>query len=192
MKELKVKNVIIAKQFEESNNYKEFVQIVKEKNITVKLVQAGEKLQIEKDIYFNILWPDLKNIITENAINNNAIVCKFVYKNFSILFTGDIEEEAEKKILELYNKNLSILKATIIKVAHHGSKSSSTLEFLNRVLSKIALIGVGENNLYGHPSNDVIQRLQDIGAKIYRTDENGEIVIKVNKKGKIKIKKFIE
>ena len=77
-----------------------------------------------------------------------------------MLFTGDIEEVAEKKMLSVYSDNLDSLKATILKVAHHGSKSSSTEEFLKAVNSKVAMIGVGENNMFGHPSNVVLERLQ--------------------------------
>ena len=88
------------------------------------------------------------------------MVMKLQYKEFSMLFTGDIEEVAEKKILDTYNNDLDILKATVLKVAHHGSKSSSTEEFLKAVNSKVAIIGVGENNMFGHPSDVVLERLQ--------------------------------
>ena len=72
-----------------------------------------------------------------------------------------------------------------MKVAHHGSKTSSSKELLEAVKPKIALIGVGENNTFGHPNREVLQRLEDVNCKIYRTDEMGEIEIKVDKKGKI-------
>ena len=77
-----------------------------------------------------------------------------------MLFTGDIEEIAEKKILNLYKDNADKLNTTVLKVAHHGSKSSSTEEFLKVVNSKVAIIGVGENNMFGHPNNEVLERLQ--------------------------------
>ena len=162
MQNLKVNKVVIAKQLEYSDNYAKFVSIVKEKNIDVRVLKAGDRINIEKNLYFDVLWPDSNNLITENAMNNNAIVCKLKYKNFSILFTGDIEEVAEKQILELYKNSSDILKSTILKIAHHGSKSSSIEEFLNAVNPKIALIGVGENNLYGHPANQVIDRLDKL------------------------------
>lgn len=81
-----------------------------------------------------------------------------IYKNLSILFTGDIEKIAEKQILEEY-KNSNIFKSKILKVAHHGSKTSSTQEFLEKIEPKIALIGVGKNNTFGHPNNEVLERL---------------------------------
>lgn len=107
-----------------------------------------------------------------------------------MLFTGDIEEIAERQILEEY-KNSNVLKSTILKVGHHGSKTSSTNQFLETIKPKVALIGVGENNTFGHPSNNVLERLRNLYTKIYRTDESGEISIIANKHGEFKINKFI-
>ena len=105
-----------------------------------------------------------------------------------MLFTGDIEQLAEQTILQ---ENMN-LQSTILKVAHHGSKTSSTKEFLKVVNPRIALIGVGKDNKYGHPNKEVIEKLERIGTKIYRTDEDGEVSIRVNKKGIVKIKTFIK
>ena len=191
MEELRVGQVIISKQGEDSENYQKFKEIVKKKKIKVVVVKKGDKLQIEKGLYFDILWPDNEELVNENVLNNNSIVCKLYYKNFSCIFTGDIEGIAEKQILQGYKNNLSILNSTILKVGHHGSKTSSTQSFLEAVKPKIALIGVGENNKFGHPNDNVLERLNDIGAKIYRTDQMGEISIKVDSRGKFKIKKKI-
>lgn len=159
IKQLTVKNVIIGKQFETSENYEKFKKIVREKKIKVHVVEAGQRIKIEKDLYFDVLWPSSNNAISENGINNNSLVCKLVYQNFSMLFTGDIEEIAEKDILEKY-KNMNVLQSTILKVAHHGSKSSSIQEFLDAVKPKIVLIGVGEKNTFGHPNNGVLERIE--------------------------------
>ena len=115
MENLKVKNIIIGKQFEICENYKKFLEIVYNKKINVIVAELGQKIKIEKDIYINILWPGENEQITENSINNNSLVFKLVFKNFSMLFTGDIEEITEKEIL---NKNIN-LKANILKIAHH-------------------------------------------------------------------------
>ena len=115
LKEINVKNVIIGKQFEDSENYKEFLKIINEKNIKQIVVTEGQKINIEKDLYFDILWPSKDQEIQENSINNNALVCKLNYKNFSMLFTGDIEEETER-ILSLKYKDTNVLKADILKV----------------------------------------------------------------------------
>lgn len=190
MEKIKVKNVIIGKQFETSENYEAFIKIIKEKRINVTVVEKGRKINIERDLYFDILWPDSKNKVDENVLNNNSLVCKLVYKDFSMLFTGDIEEIAEGAILQKY-KDTNILESTILKIAHHGSKTSSNKEFLEVVNPKIALIGVGKNNKFGHPSNITIETLKTLGCKIYRTDENGEITLRVYKQGKIWINKML-
>ncbi|MCI8620573.1 MAG: hypothetical protein HFJ50_01825 [Clostridia bacterium] len=142
MKEVEVKNIIIGKQFEENDNYREIIKIAKIKEIKINEVEAGRKINIEKNIYFDILWPNSENKINSNVINNNSLVCKLNYKDFSILFTGDIEEIAERAILSFYEKDSNILKSKVIKVPHHGSKTSSSKEFLSKVNPQIALIGV--------------------------------------------------
>ena len=177
---------MIGKQLEDSENYQEFLKIVKEKKIKVNLLEAGQRVNIEKNLYFDVLWPTSYKTISENPLNNNSLVCKMNYQNFSMIFTGDIEKIAEQAILKLYQDNLELLNATVLKVAHHGSKSSSSIDFLNAIKPKVAFIGVGKNNRFGHPNREVIDRLEGLGVGIYRTDENGEIHIIVNDGYKIK------
>ena len=165
MKEIKVKNVIVSlKGQKESENYEKFLDITKKRKINTIAVKAGDRVKIEKDIFIEILWPDKENTITENAINNYSIVCKLNYRSFCMLFTGDIEEIAERAIITKYGDS-NLLKATVLKVAHHGSISSSIQEFLELVKPKIALIGVGANNKYGHPNEDVVNRLENKRCK---------------------------
>lgn len=191
MQEIKVNNIIIGKQYKSSENYEEFIKIVKEKKINVKIVEGGEKVSIEDNLYFDIIWPFSDNMISDNSINNNSLVCKLNYKNYSMLFTGDIEAIAEKTILKKYSKNLNILKSDILKVAHHGSKTSSITEFIEKIKPKYAIIGVGEDNKFGHPSDSTIQNLEKANIRIYRTDKMGEIEIKTNGK-EIKINEFLK
>jgi len=96
------------------------------------------RIVLDKTSYIDILYP--KSKLSLSDINNNSIVAKLVYKDKKILFTGDIEKEAEEDILSMYDKKE--LECDILKVAHHGSKGSTTDEFLNIVSPKIALIGV--------------------------------------------------
>lgn len=173
MQELEIKNAIISEQGEDSENYKKFLELVNEKNIKLIIVKKGDKIKIEDKVFFKILWPQNEKI-NENILNNNSIVMKLVYNNFSMLFTGDIEAVAEREILKVVdNKEL---RANILKVAHHGSKTSSTEEFLRVVKPQITIIGVGKNNNFGHPNEEVLKRLENIHCKIYRTDEMGEVV----------------
>lgn len=138
MEELHVKNVVISKQGEASKQYEDFKEKVKQKRIKVLMVKKGDRVTIEKGIYFNILWPK-DQLISENILNNNSMVAKLTYNQFSMLFTGDIEKIAERAILENYG-DANILKSVVLKVGHHGSKTSSTEEFLKAVKPKIALI----------------------------------------------------
>ncbi len=178
LNEIKVKEVCIAKQYENTENYEKFLKIAKAKNIKINVLKMGNIIKIKKNVKFKILFPEEK-LIAENSENNNALVMQLIYKDFKMLFTGDIEKIAENKIVKLY-ENTNILQSDILKVAHHGSKTSTTEEILSLVKPKIALIGVGENNLFGHPSKEVIDRLKSKNIKIYTTSQCGEIVITIN------------
>lgn len=177
LQEIKVEKVIIGKQHDTCENYEEFQRIVNVKKINVHIVEAGNRIQIDNSLYFYVVWPTSTNMISNNAINNNSLVCKLIYKNFSMLFTGDIEEIAEKAILLKYVNKQELLNADILKVAHHGSKTSSIKEFINAVSPKYAVIGVGKDNKFGHPSEKTLETLNNKKVKTYRTDISGEVVI---------------
>ena len=102
-----------------------------------------------------------EELITSNILNNNSLVMKLSYNSFSMLFTGDIEKIAEEEIVNKYIRT-NKLNTKIIKIAHHGSKTSSIQEFLNLAKPRITLIGVGANNNFGHPNEDVLKRLEDL------------------------------
>lgn len=163
LEELNVKQVLIPKQVEYSENYNKFLDIIKKRNIKIKIVEEGNTINIDKNTYLDILWPEEKQI-KDNVLNNNSLIVRLCYKNFKMLFTGDIEEIAEQKLLQKY-ENTEKLTADILKVAHHGSKSSSIAEFLEKVNPRIALIGVGKNNKFGHPNAGVLDRLNMLRNK---------------------------
>lgn len=185
LENLKVKNVIISKQSETSENFKQIMKIIRKKRINLIIVQKGSKIKIDNFTTVDIISPQSENIA--DNMNDNSIVAKLEAYNFSILFTGDASEKIEKELI----KEKINLKSDILKVSHHGSKTGTSEEFLKSVKPKIALIGVGENNKFGHPTEDVIKRLTENKVKIYRTDRNGEISIKIKKNKNIKIKKHI-
>ncbi len=187
LENLKVENILLGIQSESSKQLEDLLNIAQNKKIKINVLNAGDKLKIEKDIFIDVLWPSKNKIISENSLNNNSLVFKFNFKSVSALFTGDIEETAENEILKYYANNLNCLEADILKVAHHGSKTSSTEEFLKATNSQIALIGVGKNNNFGHPNDEVLERLENFKIKIFRTDEMGEIIIKINYKEKMNI-----
>lgn len=107
-------------------------------------------------------------------LNNTSLVLKITYGSTSFLFTGDAEREVEQDIL---NKGFD-LSATVLKVGHHGGATSTTYPFLREVMPEYAIISVGKNNQYHHPTEDVLSRLKDADVTVYRTDLNGDIIAK--------------
>lgn len=104
--------------------------------------------------------------------SNSSVVTKIVLGNFGMLFTGDASYESEREYIKRYN-----VKATILKVGHHGSSTATSDEFLENIDPKVAVISVGKNNMFGHPSEDVLQRLKKKKIKVFRTDLSGTIKI---------------
>lgn len=188
---INVRKVVVCKQSMITQEYLNIINKCKKKNIKIIVVERGDKLKIDKRTEFEILHPGERFLDDgKGGLNANAIVCKMNYKlnngrTFSILFTGDIEVEAEKELEQVYGKKL---KADILKIAHHGSKTSSREKFIKLVSPKIALIGVGENNKFGHPADITLERLEKENVKVYRTDQMGEASITINKNGEIKVK----
>lgn len=184
MEKVKVKNIIISEQAEHSENYERFKKLMIHKRIRLIEVKKGDKIKIGRYSEFKILFPTSR-LLSENPLNNNSIVTQFNYNNFKMLFTGDIEKLAEQQILKTEKAEI---RADILKVAHHGSKTSSIPEFIKAVRPRIALIGVGKNNTFGHPNQQTIKNLENIKCRIYRTDLQGEIIIKIDQKGRMNVK----
>jgi len=162
----------------ETETVKELKNKVEEKKILTKFVRAGEKKIIqteEGEINIKLINPE--EYILESEGNNSSIVVKINYDELDLLLTGDLENEGEKKLLE---KNID-LRAEILKVGHHGSKSSTSQEFIGKIKPEVSLISVGKNS-YGHPSQNILDRLKSINSKIYRTDESGTIEISTDGK----------
>lgn len=150
---------------------------------TVTKGQAGDRLDIGKNCLIEILWPNEREPETDDE-NLNSLIFKVHVNGVTTLVTGDITEEGEKALVDKY-RGTDMLKCDVLKVAHHGSRYSSCNEFLEAVDPEIAVISVGKNN-YGHPSNEVIEKLNKYGIIIYRTDQNGAVGI-IEKKGRINI-----
>lgn len=140
------------------------------------------------EYYFDFLTPRVDSftqISYENA-NDYSPIIKFTYEEVDVLFTGDAEGgtegDAEDEFVETY-KNLSgyDLDVEILKVGHHGSRTSTTQEFLNLVKPEYAVIQCGEDNSYKHPHQSTLDRLLNLGCMIYRTDKHGDVVLTINK-----------
>lgn len=166
MKDFKVGTVYIAKN---AIGYEELFLIAKEKNINVELLEMGDNIKLD-EIFFEVIGPP-KNILYQD-VNAYSLVLKMKYGDKSVLFTGDINQDTEGK--------LGNVNADVLKVAHHGSESSSKMSFIARVNPQISVIQVGKNNKYGHPNQEVINRLK-IYSTVYTTADNGEVKIKLYK-----------
>ena len=157
--------------------YEKMLCALKEKEVNSKIAKAGEIFEIE-DLKIEVLGP-VKN---GKNLNDTSLVLKMIYKNVSFLFTGDAEKAEESDIIDAgYN-----LKADVLKVGHHGSRTSSSENFLKKVSPKFAVISVGpdKSNL---PKEEILKRIEKYCKNIHRTDLNGNIIISTNGKN-IKVK----
>ncbi|MEA2086660.1 MAG: DNA internalization-related competence protein ComEC/Rec2 [Candidatus Caldatribacteriota bacterium] len=176
LKELKVDMVLDSGLTCDLSAYKEFLSIIQAKGIPYHQAKVGDNFIFSNNLEIFLLNPLYDpDYYNDSDFNNASIVVKLFYKNADFLFTGDIEEASENKLLVWQN----ILQSDILKVGHHGSSTSTNLKFLDKVDPSIAVITVGKNH-FGHPSQKVIERLEDKNIEIYRTDENGTVIIRTN------------
>lgn len=177
IEQLNVKEIMYPNVTEESSIEKErLLSLAKKKKIPIHFIQAGEKWTTGKDAFL-VLAPFETEDLTKN---NGSIVIYARVANKTWLFTGDLEKEGEEALMI----NYPLLKdIDILKVGHHGSKTSSTSEFIEQLKPKIAIISVGENNSYNHPSQEVLSTLKESKVKVFRTDENGGISFYFSEKG---------
>lgn len=149
--------------------YNNFLEKAEQQGVKIENPKAGDKFMLGA-AQVEILGP-----VSEKGkdTNSTSIVLRIDYGETSFLFTGDAERDEEEEIIE----NGGNLKATVLKVGHHGSDTSTSYQFLREVMPMYAVISVGENNSYGHPDETVISRLEDAGAEIFRTDKMGDIIM---------------
>lgn len=150
-------------------NFEKMLDVIGRKNITAEYSRTGTEIQLGGGAVLRIIAPVHSDY---TSLNNFSIACRLVHGNRSFLFTGDIERAAESDIVN----SGEYLKSDVLKVAHHGSTSSSTPAFLEAVMPEYAVIEVGEGNSYGHPKPEVVKRLKGLGAQILTTMECGNIV----------------
>ncbi|HRY52325.1 MAG TPA: ComEC/Rec2 family competence protein [Candidatus Portnoybacteria bacterium] len=154
-----------------SAEYKEWNGLIEQKKIPVIFASAGQNIAIADNLAIKILYPLGKINGQDFSKNTNAtsIVGKIIYGQNAILFTGDAEEQTEK-ILQMVGTDV---RADILVVGHHGSKTSTSVEFLSAVAPLSVIIQVGANNRYGHPTTEVLERLKNFN--IFRTDLDKDI-----------------
>lgn len=152
----------------DSKAFSSFVKYLDKQDVEITIPEAGNVYELGS-AEFEILGPIT---IDPDEPNNTSIVLRLVYGDTSFLFTGDAEREEEQAIL---NSGCE-LKSDFLKVGHHGSDTSTSYPFLREVMPEMAVISVGEDNSYGHPTEDTLSRLRDADVKVYRTDMQGTII----------------
>jgi competence protein ComEC len=170
----KVKQVLEPGVSYNSSVYQEWLRAVEDKRIQHNIARAGQEIDLGKGIKMEVLNPPAKLFEgTTDDVDNNGVVLKLSWGEISFLFTADIREDIE---LELIGQRAN-LRSTVLKVAHHGSRTSTSEQFLAAVDPEVAVICVGKGNPFGHPSPEVLQRLiTRLGEEnVYRTDEDGTV-----------------
>lgn len=170
--QIRVKRIILPKvdpnQLDDPALYELFLSAVQHSGAQIIQARSGSTYTLE-EAQFQILGP----VQTAESLNNDSVVIRLTFQNFSFLFTGDAEEEEEFDLL----RSGMVLKSSVLKCGHHGSKSSSSEEFLKAVSPETAVISCGKDNDYGHPSPETLEKLNRLGAEILRTDQQETIVI---------------
>lgn len=163
--------------------YKEWKQLLEEKSIPVVNAGRGQKVDAGRGVFLEVLAP-FENLSgrTASKLNDTSIVMQLHHGSTSMLFTGDISKSTEHRLLFESFRSGDTLDVDILKVGHHGSKTSSIEEFLSAVSPEVSIIQVGGKNRYGHPTQEVLDRLAAVGAQILRNDLAGDIAIESNGK----------
>lgn len=177
IKEIPTELVILPEPYvqEQDELLQTLLEILKEEHIQIKYMSSGDKFYMH-DLSFSCVYPEADTIYYPNN-NAKSMVLKLIYKDFSVLFTGDIEEQGEKTIDALVT-----LDSDVIKVPHHGSKTSSSKGFIEAVSPLVAIFSYGQHNPFGHPSKEVVERYLDLKIDNYHVVDEGAILIKTTGK----------
>lgn len=177
MKELKVKNLVIPSVTDEKE-FGALLETAGERGVRINRCNKGDVIALDDKTSLYILSPMNNKESYISSLNNTSLVLKLSYGKVDVLFTGDAQTEVEE---QLVGSSID-LNADVIKIAHHGSITSTSKAFLERVKPKAAVISVGRNN-FGHPSAAVVDLLHNFGIKLFRTDEDGAVILTSGGKG---------
>jgi competence protein ComEC len=183
LKNFRVRTAVIARKPANDPEFSKFSRTLAATNTHAEVIQAGDVIHFGP-VEASVLWPPAAG---EQSTNNDSIVLRLKFGEHSILLTGDIEKLAERTLVESHHD----LNANVVKVPHHGSKTSSTEDFVRATKPTLAIISVGRNSRFGHPHNEVVQRWQANGATVLTTGECGTITITTDGHH-LNIQKFIK
>ena len=173
LKRYRVKNILWTGVKKKTKTYSYWLDNIKKEKAKIFIARKGETIRAG-DLKFFVLYPfeNLKGKTIKDT-NNTSIVLRMKYFSNTALLTGDISSSAEKKIIGSGEN----VESQILKIAHHGSRSSTSNEFLKMVKPILVIISVGKNNPYHHPSKEVLQRLNSFAIRVLRTDINSDIKV---------------
>ncbi len=166
IRHMDIGEVFMPKVSANTKTYENLLEAVSDKGLKIKSAKAGLTIAENDDYKITVAAP---SVIDSENLNNSSAVIKLSYKNNSFLFTGDAEKEELSKIK-------TDISADVLKVGHHGSKTSTYSEFLDKVNPKYAVISVGKNNDYGHPHKNTLKLLSNYGITVFRTDKDKTVV----------------
>lgn len=173
LKNYQIGRLIISGVSKNTSIYDRWQELIKEKNIPVTIAQAGQQILLDQGLILKILWPNqAENQLFSGKTNNTSVVSQLIYGDKEVLLTGDIERAVEGRLLDLFGNSLA---SDVLKIAHHGAKSSNSQIFIKQVNPEMAIISVGAKNRYGHPNETILGQLKDI--LLYRTDQSGDVKI---------------
>ena len=179
-----IKNVVISEACiasdTDNTNLQRLFDAAERGRIRLLSIAAGDVRQLG-DVNVTCLWPDKKGTVPFDPNDSSIVLRLDLISGFSALFTGDISDDTEKAVTD------KLSDVTYLKVAHHGSRTSTSADFLSETEPGICVISVGEGNSYGHPTPETLKRLDDLGTRIYRTDLDGEVIVSFDD-GAVKIR----
>ncbi|MFC0473435.1 DNA internalization-related competence protein ComEC/Rec2 [Halalkalibacter kiskunsagensis] len=179
---LRIQEVIYSKGPVEGENERQLLRVLSKRGAGIHFLQEGMRWK-EGASEFTVLSP----VGTEADLNARSIVLYVILEKVSFLFTGDLEEEGERRIVSTYPN----IEVDVLKAGHHGSRTSTTEPFLTQLKPKIVLISAGRNNRFGHPHEEVTKRLEEQNIPVWRSDLDGAVQI-IIKEGKVDIRKAMD
>lgn len=184
MKHLKVQNLLMP-AVEPDNPYRqELEQLAEEHGTTIHYLESGNVIKFNSGLELKVLAPDAGTRQYYSDANDTSIVLEVAYGAFRALFTGDATVAVEEQLMG------RLADYDLVKVPHHGSRTSSSEAFVQEAKPEVAVVSVGENNVYNLPNAEVLKRYEDIGAQVLQTAEQGDITIFADKQARMKIDSF--
>lgn len=170
-----VGQAIVGRSPETDPEFNKFKRATQQNNVPMAAVSAGERFEVD-GVRIEVLWPELRERGPVTSGNNDSVVLRLVYGAVAVLLTGDIERAAEAELVE----SGIDLRADVLKVAHHGSKTSSTEAFIDAVQPRLAVISVGERSRFGHPNPTVVNRYRERGVSLFHTGRDGTVTVETD------------